>query len=109
MPSVLGEPGMVVGHSCLLKAARLLAETNPGREPLAQAAELCWLAGFWSLLDWPEEFREQYGRIFRPLLGPWTFAAAIEAMDDQATRRLAETLTQFVQAAIRESTVGLKS
>ena len=57
----------------------------------------------------PEELRERYGGIFRPLLGPWTFAAAIEAMDDQATRRLAETLTQFVQAAIRESTVGLKS
>ena len=47
---------------------------------MAQAAELCWLAGFWSLLDWPEELRERYGGIFRPLLGPWTFAAAMRSL-----------------------------
>jgi hypothetical protein len=92
---------MVVGHSCLKNAARLLAEWNGSRDRLGQAAEFCWLAGFWFLPDWPEPLREQYGEIFRPLIGEWTFSRAIRELNDDAARVLAATLSEFSAAALR--------
>ena len=91
---------MVVGDSCLQSAARLLDTWNGCRQQLAQATEFCWLAGFWFLPDWPETLREQYGEIFRPLIGPQTFSGAIERMDHGAQRVLVDSLSDFVRAAL---------
>lgn len=91
---------MVVGDSCLYSAARLLDGWDGSRERLALAAEFCWLAGFWFLPDWPETLREQYGEIFRPLIGPHTFSRAIQDLEDDAGRGLADSLSRFIRDAL---------
>ena len=91
---------MIVGHSCLRSAAGLLAGWNGDRARLAQAAEFCWLAGFWFLLDWPERLRERYGELFRPLIGPWTFGKAIGALDEPHAAQLADDLLHFAAEAL---------
>jgi hypothetical protein len=89
-----------VGETCLKTAAQLTAAWSGDRNRLAQAAELCWMAGFWFLVDWPERIRERYGEIYRRLVGPWTFECAIAALDEGDARLLAEDLLCFVREAL---------
>ncbi|HUG90649.1 MAG TPA: hypothetical protein VML55_07445 [Planctomycetaceae bacterium] len=94
---------MVVGQFCLRNAEQLLAAWSGDRQRLAQAAEFCWLAGFWFLVDWPERLREHYGCIFRGLIGPWTFGGAIEALDEVQARHLADELRRLIRESLAEA------
>ncbi|HUG89821.1 MAG TPA: hypothetical protein VML55_03245 [Planctomycetaceae bacterium] len=93
---------MLVGRSCLRTAVRFIEGWSGNRECLAQAAELCWLAGFWFLVDWPEGLRERYGALYRRLIGPWTFRQAIEDLTEAEARELAGDLLRFAREALDE-------